>query len=77
MRRTRRRVLALLVFLAVVTSLAGSAMAAANSAAASATTRVAQRQAIRSMPLLSRPNRPGHVYGNNVRRIYHLRSGRR
>ena len=29
----------------------------------------AQRAAIRSMPLEQRPNRPGHVYGNTVRRI--------
>lgn len=26
------------------------------------------RQEIRSMPILERPNRPGHFYGNSVRR---------
>lgn len=26
------------------------------------------RQEIRSMPILERPNRPGHFYGNTVRR---------
>ncbi len=26
---------------------------------------------IKSMPLLDRPNRFGHVYGNNVRRLYY------
>ncbi len=29
--------------------------------------RAATREAIRSMPLLERPNRPGHFYGNTVR----------
>lgn len=33
------------------------------------------REAIRSMPLLERPNRPGHFYGNTVRRVYHRRHG--
>lgn len=27
------------------------------------------RQTIRNTPLLERPNRPGHFYGNTVRRI--------
>jgi hypothetical protein len=31
--------------------------------------RAALRQTIRSTPLLERPNRPGHFYGNTVRRI--------
>jgi hypothetical protein len=29
--------------------------------------RSAERQAIRQMPILERPNRPGHFYGNTVR----------
>ena len=33
----------------------------------------AQREAIRQMPLLERPNRPGHFYGNTVRRLYYGR----
>ncbi len=31
----------------------------------------AQRQAIQSTPILHRPNRPGHFYGNTVRRAYY------
>lgn len=30
-------------------------------------------QQIRQMPLLQRPNRPGHFYGNTVRRIHQRR----
>jgi len=30
--------------------------------------RSAQRQAIKQMPILERPSRPGHFYGNTVRR---------
>ena len=36
----------------------------------------AYQQSIRDMPLLERPNRPGHFYGNTVRRIYANRHGR-
>lgn len=39
----------------------------------SAAARAAERQAIRQMPLLMRPNRPGHFYGNTVRRLYYGR----
>ena|GEM_PF-6278813 len=28
---------------------------------------------IRQMPLLARPNRPGHIYGNTIRRLYYGR----
>ncbi|GAA4431852.1 hypothetical protein [Bremerella cremea] len=38
--------------------------------------RVEYRTQVRSMPLLERPNRPGHFYGNNVRRVHHWRHGR-
>jgi hypothetical protein len=31
--------------------------------------RPAQRQAIRQTPILERPNRVGHFYGNTVRRL--------
>jgi len=34
------------------------------------------RQQIRQLPILARPNRPGHFYGNTVRRIYHRRMSR-
>lgn len=40
------------------------------------TTTEAQREQIRSQPLLHRPNRPGHFYGNTVRRVHHWRGGR-
>ena len=33
----------------------------------------AEREAIKQMPLANRPNRPGHIYGNNVRRVRHGR----
>lgn len=39
----------------------------------SAAARAAERQAIRQTPLLMRPNRPGHIYGNTVRRLYYGR----
>lgn len=38
-----------------------------------ASAKAAERQAIRQMPLLMRPNRPGHFYGNTVRRLYYGR----
>jgi hypothetical protein len=33
--------------------------------------RAAQRRAIKSRHILDRPNRPGHIYGNTVRRRYY------
>ncbi len=41
--------------------------------AVSIQSRSAQRAAIRRMPLLMRPDRPGHFYGNSVRRIHRRR----
>lgn len=38
--------------------------------------RAQYRAQIRSMPITQRPNRFGHVYGNNVRRVHHWRHGR-
>jgi hypothetical protein len=38
--------------------------------------RAVQRQEIRQTPLLERPNRPGHFYGNTVRRLRNLQFGR-
>ncbi len=32
--------------------------------------RAAMRQSIRDTPLLERPDRPGHIYGNTVRRLH-------
>jgi hypothetical protein len=34
------------------------------------------REQIRQMPLVERPNRPGHIYGNQVRRVHRLVGGR-
>ena len=34
-----------------------------------ATNRAAKREAIKHMPMLERPYRVGHVYGNTVRRM--------
>lgn len=36
----------------------------------------AYRQAIRQTPILERPSRPGHFYGNTVRRLNGVRSTR-
>jgi hypothetical protein len=36
----------------------------------------ASRAAIRQMPITARPSRPGHFYGNTVRRMHRLRGGR-
>ncbi|HYW79588.1 MAG TPA: hypothetical protein VE890_08425 [Thermoguttaceae bacterium] len=38
-------------------------------------TQAAHREAIRQMPILERPNRPGHFYGNTVRRLHARRMG--
>jgi len=34
------------------------------------------RQQIRSMPMVARPDRPGHFFGNTVRAMYRARRGR-
>ena len=33
------------------------------------------RSSIKSMPITARPSRPGHFYGNTVRRLHQRRSG--
>lgn len=38
--------------------------------------RQAQNAVIKSMPIMARPNRPGHFYGNSVRRVYYRTNGR-
>lgn len=62
------------------------ALAAANPASAPSNRRAVpaptapdslSREAIRQMPLLERPDRPGHVYGNTVRRMHRWRTGGR
>lgn len=49
------------------------AVSSAAPAVSPAAVRTLDRQAIRQMPLLMRPNRPGHFYGNTVRRLYYGR----
>ncbi|HBO44688.1 MAG TPA: hypothetical protein DD670_12300 [Planctomycetaceae bacterium] len=72
-----------LIWTAVLIVLSGiqfssAAEPARNPRAATSRTPVANasltREQIRQMPLLERPNRPGHFYGNTVRR---LNKGRR
>jgi hypothetical protein len=46
----------------------------ASAPAANATAATPRREAIKEMPLLERPNRFGHFYGNTVRRINERRS---
>ncbi|MGO8751302.1 MAG: hypothetical protein ACLQNE_35590 [Thermoguttaceae bacterium] len=52
------------------------AQTAAPAVRPTVTERAAQRQEIRQTPLLERPNRPGHFYGNTVRRLRNLQFGR-
>jgi hypothetical protein len=56
--------------LVVAMAAAGLAFTARNdaSSANSVAVNAATRQAIKSMPILERPNRVGHFYGNTVRR---------
>ena len=39
-------------------------------------TRRQVNQQIKSMPITQRPDRPGHIYGNTVRRVYRFTDGR-
>ncbi len=43
---------------------------------ANANPNAAYRQAIRQTPILERPSRPGHFYGNTVRRLNGVRPSR-
>lgn len=63
-----RRTLVLGLVVSLFLSTLGSGTLSANS-------RQEYRDAIRSMPLLERPNRFGHFYGNTVRRLYYRRHG--
>lgn len=47
----------------------------ATSVSADSAARALTREQIRSMPILERPNRIGHFYGNTVRRRYHRHYG--
>lgn len=47
----------------------------ATPVSADSAARALTREQIRSMPILERPNRIGHFYGNTVRRRYHRHYG--
>ncbi len=53
-----------------------SGSAAEASGRAETNSNAAYRQAIRQTPILERPNRPGHFYGNTVRRLNGIRPSR-
>ncbi len=55
-------------------AMSGSEAEASSRAATNSN--AAYRQAIRQTPILERPSRPGHFYGNTVRRLNGIRSGR-
>jgi len=54
---------------------AGAARSVTPTVVTMAQTRAQQREAIHEMPLLSRPDRFGHFYGNTVRHAYQRRHG--
>lgn len=58
-------------FLTVATLMAA---AVAIPAPADAAGNSDSRQTIKSMPIVARPSRPGHFYGNTVRRLHQRRS---
>lgn len=68
-----RSVLRCLLFVGI----AGSAfwVLPATPVSADSAARRLTREQIRSMPILERPNRIGHFYGNTVRRRYHRHYG--
>ncbi len=55
----------------IVAALATAAFMPSSADAASGET----RQNIRSVPIVARPSRPGHFYGNTVRRVHQRRTG--
>ena len=61
--------------IALLGLVAAGLAAFASIGVARAESRAEVRTQIRQTPLLERPNRVGHVYGNNVRRLHHMRSG--
>lgn len=78
--RSRLVVAALLVIL-ILPAVAAAKPAAGPSSQRAVPTPTApnslNREAIRQMPLLERPDRPGHIYGNTVRRMHRWRTGGR
>ena len=68
-----RRILAMLIVIGIWAA-CSSAMAQASSGRGPIIARGAQRQQIEATPILQRPYRPLHFYGNTVRRRHY--SGR-
>lgn len=64
----------ILLIVLVVLSVPSGVMARGRNVSRTLITPNAQRQAIRAMPIHHRPDRPGHFYGNTVRR--RARNGR-
>ena len=60
------RVTCVAVFVLLLSTLVGESDAAQNGRRQRYSSK--QRAAIRAMPILERPSRPGHFYGNTVRR---------
>jgi hypothetical protein len=56
----------------IATTLIAAAVAPSPADAATSSD---SRSTIRSTPIVSRPSRPGHFYGNTVRRVHQRRSG--
>jgi hypothetical protein len=56
----------------IATSLVAAALIPSPTQAANTP---ATKTSIRSMPITERPSRPGHFYGNTVRRVHQRRSG--
>ena len=59
------------VFRVLIICLSLVALLAPSQSATAAATRTVKRDQIKAMPLLERPYRIGHVYGNTVRRRTH------
>ncbi len=74
-----RCVAAALLAILILPAVAAARPAASNRRAVPAPTAPdsLNRETIRQMPLLERPDRPGHIYGNTVRRMHRLRTGGR
>ncbi len=69
------RTLAVVAFAVGLTLTLGVGTAGATSRSSSGSS-AAYRQSIRAMPILERPNRVGHFYGNTVRCLNGVNNGR-
>ena len=71
---TRRKVTGSMLILLILTVVGlfsiGPKLSSSGSSSVAIRAATLSRQAIKQMPILERPSRPGHVYGNAVRRRY-------